>query len=81
MVKPHEQLWIFFEDVGGDFVGHGDNDSVVALLPSAFEAGADGFQAEDLEFFLGLLVFIELFEQRWLFDISRRAELRNFLSK
>ena len=55
LVVPHEQLGIFFQDVVGDLVGHGDDDGVFAFLPGFLESGADSFQAEDLGLFPELL--------------------------
>ena len=43
LVVPHEQLWVFLEDAFWNFLGDGDDGSVVAGLPGAAEAGADGF--------------------------------------
>ncbi len=40
LVVPHEELWIFLEDVFGYLVGHGDNGGVIALLPCLLAACA-----------------------------------------
>jgi hypothetical protein len=40
---------VFFQDVVGGLVGHGDDNRVVVLLASFLASGTDSFQVEDVE--------------------------------
>ena len=49
MVVPHQQLGVFVQHVVGDLAGDLDDGGVVLGLPGAAEAGADGFETEELQ--------------------------------
>jgi hypothetical protein len=56
----------FSKDIVGYLVGHSHYDSVITLLPSFLESGAENFKDENLKSIFDSHVLLKLFE-RWLF--------------